>query len=39
MYIPKSDLVRILEGPNAITAWFQVNFLQITFGFLQKFSP
>ena len=29
----------ILEGSNAIPARFEINFLQITFWFLQNFSP
>ena len=35
----KIRTIVILEGPNSIPARFQINFLQITFWFLQNFSP
>ena len=35
----KIRTILILEGPNAIPARFEINFLQITFWFLQNFSP
>ena len=35
----KIRTIVILEAPNAIPARFPINFLQITFWFLQNFSP